>query len=72
LRVAIPGYSAKYAYDRGLIEASIPFRDAKAKYRINDRSAFDVDTRAADEEGAADDGDGAAWSAQIRETGDAR
>ena len=62
LRVAIPGLSAKFAYDHGLFATDLPFAEAREKYRINDRSAFIPEV---------EDPDGVKWSAQIRESGPA-
>lgn len=36
--VLFPGYSDRLAYDLGLIDTNLPFEQARARYRINDRA----------------------------------
>lgn len=59
LRVAVPGFSARFAYDQGLIDTELPFEEARRRFRINARSAFPVEDFEAE---------GRSWSAQIRAT----
>lgn len=61
LRVAVPGYSARYAYDHGLIDTDESFLKAREGFRINARSGW-VEEDSSDPEGRM-------WSAQIREGG---
>ncbi len=61
LRVAIPGFSARYAFDRGLIATSLGFEEAREVYKINGRSDFPP--------GVHEDEEGTRWSRQIREVG---
>lgn len=37
-KILLPGYSDKLAYDLGLIDTTLPFEEARAKYLINDRA----------------------------------
>ncbi len=60
LRVAVPGFSARYAYQRGFIDTELSFRDARRRYRINERSAFD------DKSDELLESEGQTWSSRIR------
>ncbi|MFH1707144.1 MAG: DUF4105 domain-containing protein [Planctomycetota bacterium] len=51
-RVLLPGYADELALELGLIDVSGTIAEARARYRINDRSAFGADGRE--------------WSRQIR------
>lgn len=42
-RVLLPGFSARYAYDIGLLESRIPFEDLKAIAYVNDLAAEHYD-----------------------------
>jgi Domain of unknown function (DUF4105) len=37
-RVLLPGYSDRLAYELGMIDTSLPFEDARERFRINDRA----------------------------------
>lgn len=58
LRVAVPGYSARFAYEHGLIDTDKRFSEAREHFRINARSAWIADGEP--------DPEGRKWSAQIR------
>jgi hypothetical protein len=58
LRVAVPGYSARYAYDHGLMDTEQSFLKARERFRINARSGWIKEDLL--------DPEGRAWSAQIR------
>lgn len=58
LRVAVPGFSARYAFDRGLIDTTLGFEETRAAYKINSRSDFPPDVH--------EDEEGTRWSKQIR------
>lgn len=53
-RVLFPGYSDKLAWEIGLVDFEGTLEEARARFRINDRSAFDPDL------------DDAGWSRKIR------
>jgi hypothetical protein len=38
-RIFLPGYSDQVAYERGLIDTSLPLDSARARYRVNERAA---------------------------------
>jgi hypothetical protein len=37
-KVLLPGYSDRLAYDLGLLDTDLPFEEARARYRINERA----------------------------------
>jgi hypothetical protein len=37
-RMVLPGYAAAWAYERGLIDTTLPFEEAQVRYRIEERA----------------------------------
>jgi hypothetical protein len=38
LRILLPGYSDRYAYELGLINTDLPFEEARTRFNINARA----------------------------------
>ncbi len=43
VRILFPGYSDRFAYELGLLDTDLPFEEARAHFKINDRAAAFAD-----------------------------